>query len=81
MEWSILGGLGLFAIALVGFIVTTNAKYLSIREYETYNTFVVRELDTITARLNILEQTRPTTGELEARLGGMKEHNNAMRKM
>lgn len=32
---------------------------------------IERELDQIHMRISVLEQTRPTTGELQARLGGV----------
>lgn len=85
MEWlpSIIGG-GLLMVAVAtlwrGGINATQSRDLSRLEHtefkervsnETiiFRTFILRELDNIERRLNNLEQTRPTTGELEARLG------------
>lgn len=70
MDWAIFLGVGAFIIALGSFYLSSSAKFLSIREHETYNTFVKRELDHLSKRIYILEQTRPTTGEIEARLNG-----------
>jgi hypothetical protein len=72
MDLTILIPLGLLAIGLLSLVFTSSAKYLSIREHETYNAFMIRELNNLSARIGTLEQTRPTTGEIEARLGKMK---------
>jgi hypothetical protein len=75
MTWEIMVPTGIFIIAIAGLFLNnaTQAKslaekFLSIREHETYNDFIKRELDRIAQRLTFLEQTRPTTGELEAKL-------------
>lgn len=39
---------------------------MTIREHQGYAESVVRELDQLRYSVNILEQTRPTTGELSA---------------
>ena len=61
--------MGLFVIALLTIFFQQNSKFLSIREHESYQAFVTREMDYLRSRISILEQTRPTTGELEAKLG------------
>lgn len=63
-------GFGLILVGIMTFYLNSSAKYLSIREHSTYNDFIVRELNSIGHRLNVLEQTRPTTGEIEARMNG-----------
>jgi hypothetical protein len=69
MEWlySILP-MGLFVIALLTIFFNQGSKYLSIREHESYQAFVTRELDYLRGRITILEATRPTTGEIAAKL-------------
>jgi hypothetical protein len=74
---SLVVSMGLFIIGLGGLYLNTSTKFLSIREHETYNSFVVRELNTLSKRIDMLEQTRPTTGELKAvikgHLGGSRQ--------
>ena len=69
MDWPVGIALGVLAVGLVGLIFNQAASKLSVREYESYTAFIVRELDAIRERITFLEQTRPTTGELEAKLG------------
>ena len=40
-------------------------KSLSIREYEAYREAIARDIQRVEGRLNQIERTRPTTGELE----------------
>lgn len=68
MELSVVIAAGVFIVSLIALFLSSSAKYLSIREHETYTAFLTREMDLINNRLLLLEQTRPTTGELEARL-------------
>ncbi len=63
---------GIFGIALLSLIYTQSGNYLSLREYATYREFILREIDAVRSRISFLEQTRPTTGELEAKLGSNK---------
>lgn len=67
---SIFIGLGVLVLGAFGFYLNSSARYLSIREHNQYNDFILRELDKTSQRVSILEQTRPTTGEIEARLNG-----------
>jgi len=67
-EWAlVLGSIGILVLGVASYYLTTSAKYLTIREYETYNQFMIREIDKLGNQILVLEQTRPTTGELEAR--------------
>lgn len=85
MDWlpSIIGG-GLLMVAIAtmwrGGINATQSRDLSRLEHtefkervnaetQIFRLFMMRELDNIERRLNNIGQTRPTTGELEARLG------------
>jgi hypothetical protein len=63
-------GFGLLIMAVAGFYLSSSSRYLTIREHQQYNLFILRELDQQSHRLGTLEQTRPTTGEIEARLNG-----------
>ena len=60
--------LGALAIALLSLFSRTLDKSLTIREHDEYKRAVVREIDRLESRINRLEETRPTTGELEARI-------------
>ena len=68
-------------MAGIGFMARTFDKSLSIREHEEFKNSVIRDLsqvrydykrddDRLEDRIKVLEATRPTTGELEARLKG-----------
>lgn len=72
MEWTLFVGAGALVLALGSFYLASSSRLLSIREYESFSIFVRRELDGIEDRLTNLEQTRPTTGEIEARFNGIK---------
>lgn len=57
-------------------------KNLSIREHEAYKDAVTRDIHRVENRLGHLEQTRPTTGELQIladafnkRLDTLKNHS------
>jgi hypothetical protein len=53
------------ALSALAFISRTLDKNLSIREFEAYAAAVSRDIHRVETRLLQLEQTRPTTGELE----------------
>ncbi len=84
MNWEIAATLGALALAAIGFLSRNFDKSLSIREHEEFRdrvkadiaqmrTDYKRETDRLEDRIKVLEATRPTTGELEARLGGMQK--------
>ena len=53
------------ALSALAFIGRAIDKSLSIREFEAYSNAVARDIHRVETRLLHLEQTRPTTGELE----------------
>lgn len=65
-------------VLLIAFITMTllPSKYLYVREHEIHVKSIERQLDSLKERLNLLEQTRPTTGELEAKLATQKENRD-----
>ena len=83
VDWQIVLAFGGLAVAAVAFLSRTFDKSLSVREHEEYRNAVLRQLaemrdgyqrecDRLEDRVKVLEQTRPTTGEIEARLGKEK---------
>ena len=63
LYWIIAGGA--LVISLMSLLMKTFDKNLSIREHEAYREAVARDIARVEIRLQHLEQTRPTTGELE----------------
>ena len=49
------------------------SEYLSRNEFRLFSERVIAELTHIRGQLTVLEQTRPTTGELEAKIGKKKD--------
>jgi hypothetical protein len=79
MDWHTIIDFGTIALAAMAFLSRSFDKSLSIREHEEFRRSIGdqlnriredfhREFDRIIRRIEVLEQTRPTTGELEARL-------------
>ena len=64
-DWSILVAIGSLALSLFVAVGRSLDKSLSIREHEAHRDAVQRDIHRVEARLNHIEQTRPTTGELE----------------
>ena len=64
-DWSTLIALGALAISLISVLTRALDKNLSIREHEAHRDAVQRDIQRVELRLNHIEQTRPTTGELE----------------
>lgn len=52
-------------LSVLVFLARVLDKSLSIREFEAYAAAVSRDIHRVETRLLQLEQTRPTTGELE----------------
>jgi len=84
-NWTLLIALGSLIVAGVAFLSKSFDKSLSIREHEEFSKNTKeritqvemqgqRDDDRLERRIEILEQTRPTTGELEARFGRKGEH-------
>ena len=72
MDYPTLVAAGILLVTLSALYVSSTARYLSIREHESYRSFILREVDQLNHRILVLEQTRPTTGEIEARMNGTK---------
>ena len=64
-DWSLLIALGALAVSLISVLTRALDKNLSIREHEAHRDAVQRDIYRVEIRLNHIEQTRPTTGELE----------------
>ena len=64
-DWSLLIALGALAVSLISVLTRALDKNLSIREHEAHRDAVQRDIHRVEIRLNHIEQTRPTTGELE----------------
>ncbi len=64
-DWTPIIALGALGFSLVNFLTRSFDKSLSIREHEAHRDAVQRDIDRVEGRLGHLEQTRPTTGELE----------------
>lgn len=69
----------------VGIFLANTSKYFTIREHQEFaeqikgqreilRTNLQREIDAIIRRIETLEQTRPTIGELEARFRQYREN-------
>jgi type II secretory pathway pseudopilin PulG len=81
MDWQAVIAIGALLVAGVGVLSRAFDKSLSIREHEEFRNSIRdqisqvrldtrRDDDRLEDRIKILETTRPTTGELEARLKG-----------
>ncbi len=64
-EWNPLIALAALAISLITAVSKSLDKNLSIREHEAHRDAVQRDIHRVEIRLSHMEQTRPTTGELE----------------
>ncbi len=64
-DWTSLVALGALAISMINLLTRSLDKSLSIREHEAHRDAVQRDIHRVEGRLGHLEQTRPTTGELE----------------
>jgi BMFP domain-containing protein YqiC len=80
MDWQVVLSIGALLIAGISLLARSFDKSLSIREYEEFRSSIRdqisqvrldtrRDDDRLEDRIKILEATRPTTGELEAKLG------------
>jgi hypothetical protein len=61
------------ALSVLAFISRAVDKSLSIREFEAYSAAMARDIQRVELRLLHLEQTRPTTGELEILAEGLNK--------
>ena len=80
MDWQMAGVVGAIVIGLYNVFSKTFDKSLSLREHDEFranlndNLKLIRDhiredLNRIERRVELIEQTRPTTGELSARIG------------
>jgi hypothetical protein len=68
MEWPLIIAGGVLITGLLGLVFNNSSKYFTIREHIEFKAAVFRELDVLRDQIKTLEQTRPTTGELLARI-------------
>ena len=84
MGWEIVVAVGALFLSAIAIVIRTFDKSLSVREHDEFKKGVERaldgvqreswrELDKLEERIKILEQTRPTTGELSGLTTGIKE--------
>ncbi len=64
-DWIPFIALGALAVSLITAVSKSLDKNLSIREHESHRDAMQRDIDRVESRLSHIEQTRPTTGELE----------------
>jgi hypothetical protein len=64
----ILIGLGVLLLGVMGFYLSSSTRYFTIREHNEHKASIIREFDKIHEQIVRLETTRPTTGELEAKI-------------
>lgn len=64
-DWPTIVAFGALIVSLLALASKTVDKSLSIREHEAYKNAVERDIARVEHRLMLIEQTRPTTGELE----------------
>lgn len=83
-DWPSLLALGAIALSIINLLTRSFDKNLSIREHEAHRDAVQRDIHRVENRLGHLEQTRPTTGELEIlaealnkRIDEIKRNNRA----
>jgi hypothetical protein len=85
-DWALIISGGVLFVAVVVMILNNYAtkdaakerllsQYLSIREHTEYKLSVQREMDKLHERINLLEQTRPTTETLQAKIEATKVPN------
>lgn len=80
-DLTILLAIGALAFSALGLLTRAFDKNLSIREYETYRKSVQNDIERLERRLGHLEQTRPTTGELQILADGINKRIDEMRKL
>lgn len=77
--WDILIPVITVMVLALGIYLTNTSKFYTVREHEAFEQRAVnmheilraqvqREMDQVHMRLSVLEATRPTTGELQARI-------------
>ena len=66
IDLSILVALISIGVVGGGILLTNSVRYYTIREHEAFDEGLDKRLHEILDRIKVLEQTRPTTGELRA---------------
>ncbi len=77
--WSIIIPIVSVVVVGVGIFIANSSKYYTIREHASFENAIYRDLyasrettrqhiEDLRDRIKVLEQTRPTTGELQAAL-------------
>jgi hypothetical protein len=68
MDWQIAIAIGAFAVAVFSLLIRAFDRSPTIREHDKLEELMHKEIDRIENRIIRIEDTRPTAGELEARL-------------
>jgi vacuolar-type H+-ATPase subunit D/Vma8 len=72
MDYQLTISIGALVVSVLVAFSRSLDKSLSIREHEEFSKSVHRDIDRVERRIELIEQTRPTTGELEARMGQVR---------
>ncbi len=80
-DWIPFIALGALVVSLITAVSKSLDKNLSIREHEAHRDAVQRDIHRVEVRLNHLEQTRPTTGELEILAEALNKRIDEMNRM
>jgi len=83
-DWPILIALGAFAVSVLTLVSKFLDKSLTIREHDEYRKGVERttdglqeqfwrEFDKLESRLNFIDQTKPSSGQLQDATSNLKE--------
>lgn len=79
LTWLI--ALGALTVAVLSIFIRSFEKSLSIREYETYRNSVRADIERVEKRLQHLEQSRPTTGELQILAEGLNKRIDELKRI
>jgi hypothetical protein len=79
-DWAGFLALGALIISFINVLTRSFDKSLSIREHEAHRDAVQRDIHRVENRLGHLEQTRPTTGELEILAEALNKRMDELRR-
>lgn len=65
-DWGTFIAIAAFGLSVLSYIVRAADKNISIREHDLFKDGVERDIDRLERRIERIEETRPTTGELQA---------------
>lgn len=71
-DWQAFVAIAALGISALGLVDRLLSKALTRSEHEEFKTAVYRDFNRVERRIELVEQTRPTTGELEAKFGRTK---------